>query len=170
MSVRLETAGVAVHVLSAIMAAGASSPDYAINYASRALVVTPAPVSVLSVSIQSVRLGKSNRKTQVIVLQFSGALNAGDAQWIGTYSLATITSGKKQKSKGVALSQATYEPGINSLRLMTRKPLVLNPSLKFTINAAGLLDSLDRALDGNLDGQPGGNFLATLNKRGVTIA
>jgi MBG domain (YGX type)/Kelch motif len=153
-----------------ITAAGASSPDYAINYASGVLVVTPASVRVLSVSIQSVRLGKSKKKTQMIVLQFSGALNAGEAQAIGTYRLTTIPSTKKQKSKALALSQATYEPGPNLVRLVTRKPLVLNPSLSLTINAAGLLDSLGRALDGNDDGQPGGNFGATLSKRGVTIA
>ena len=63
-----------------IVAGGASSPNYAINYASGVLVVTPAPVEVLSVSIQAIRLGKSKHTTGVIVLQFSGALNAGSAQ------------------------------------------------------------------------------------------
>ena len=63
-----------------IVAGGASSPNYAINYASGVLVVTPAPVRVLSVSIQAVRLGKTKKTTQVIVLQFSGSLNAGGAQ------------------------------------------------------------------------------------------
>ena len=41
------------------------------------------------------------------MLQFSGALNARDAQSISCFSLATIPSNKKQKSKAVALSQAT---------------------------------------------------------------
>ena len=153
-----------------IVAGGASSPNYAINYASGVLVVTPAPVRVLSVSIQAVRLGKTKKTTQVIVLQFSGALNAGDAQSIGNYSLATIPSNKKQKSKAVALSQATYNPANNTVRLVTRSPLVLNPPLKLTIYAAGLLDTLGRPLDGNHDGQPGGNCVVTLSKKGATIA
>jgi len=147
-----------------IVAGGASSPNYAINYGSGVLVVTPAPVRVLSVSIQKVRLGKSKKTTQVIVLQFCGALNAGGAQGIGSYSLATIPSGKKQKSKAVALSQATYNPANNTVRLVTRKPLVLNPPLRLTLNAGGLLDSLGRPLDGDHDGQPGGSFATTLRK------
>ena len=93
-----------------IVAGGASSPNYAINYASGVLVVTPAPVRVLSVSIQAVRLGKTKKTTQVIVLQFSGALNAGSAQSIGNYSLATIPSNKKQKSKAVALVSSDLQP------------------------------------------------------------
>jgi len=153
-----------------IVAGGASSPNYAINYANGVLVVTPAPVRVLSVSVQAVRLGKSKKTTQVIVLQFSGALNAGDAQSIGNYSLATIPSNKKQKSKAVALSQATYNPVNNTVRLVTRSALVLNPPLKLTVYAAGLLDTLGRPLDGNHDGQPGGNCMVTISKKGATIA
>jgi len=53
---------------------------------------------------------------------------------------------------------------------VTRSALVLNPPLKLTINAAGLLDSLGRALDGNHDGQPSGNCVVTLSKSGATIA
>jgi MBG domain (YGX type) len=147
-----------------IVAGGASAQNYAINYASGVLIVTPAPVRVLSVSIQAVRLGKTKKTTQVIVLQFSGALNAGNAQSIGDYSLATIPSSKKQKSKPVALSQATYNTGNNTVRLVTRKPLVLNPPLKLTIDSAGLLDSLGRPLDGDHDGQAGGNLSAMLTK------
>ena len=66
------------------------------------------------------------------------------------------------------MSQATYNPANNTVRLVTRKPLVLNPPLKLTINAAGLLDTLGRPLDGDHDGQPGGNFAASLRKNGVT--
>ncbi len=72
-----------------IVPGSASSPNYAIRYANGVLVVTPAPVRVLSVSVQAIRLGKTKKTTQVIVLQFSGALNAGDAQSIGNYSLVS---------------------------------------------------------------------------------
>ena len=147
-----------------IVVGGASSPNYAINYASGVLVVTPAPVRVLKVSIQAVRLGKTKKTTQVIVLQFTGALNAGNAQRIGNCSLATIPSNKKQKSKAVALSQATYNPANNTVRLVTRRPLVLNPPLKLTVYTARVLDTLGRPLDGDDDGAPGGNFVGTLRK------
>ena len=106
----------------------------------------------------------------MIVLQFSGSLNAGSAQGINSYSLATIPSNKKQQKKAVAISQAAYNPANNTVRLVTRRPLVLNPPLKLTIHAARLFDTLGRALDGDHDGQPGGSFVATLSKRGATIA
>ncbi len=153
-----------------IVPAGAISPNYAITYLNGVLVVTPAPVRVLSVSIQAVRLAKTKKTTKVIVIQFSGALNAADAQNVGNYGLATIPTNKKQKSKAVALSQATYNPVNNTVTLVTRSALVLNPPLKLTINAAGLLDSLGRPLDGDDNGQPGGNCVVTLSKSGATIA
>ena len=104
------------------------------------------------------------------MLQFSAALNAGSAQTVGTYDLETISSNKKQKSKAVALSRAIYNPADNTVKLVTRSPLVLNPPLKLTIGSARLFDSLGRPLDGDHDGTPGGNFAATLSKRGVTSA
>jgi hypothetical protein len=146
-----------------IVAGGASTPNYTINYTSGVLIVTPAPVRVLSVSIQATRFGKT-KKRQVIILRFSGSLNAGDAQMVGHYSIATVPNGKQQKTKPIALSQATYNPANNIVRLMTRKPLMLNPPLKLTIYAAGLLDMLGRPLDGDHDGRPGGNFTATLTR------
>ena len=48
-----------------IVAGGASSPNYAIRYANGVLVINPAPVRVLSVSVQAVRL---NRTTSAVIL------------------------------------------------------------------------------------------------------
>ena len=53
---------------------------------------------------------------------------------------------------------------------MTRKPLVLNPSLRLTANSLGLLDTLGHPLGGNHEGQQGGVFAATLSKKRVTMA
>ncbi len=153
-----------------IVPAGASSPNYTLKFANGVLVVTPAPVRVLNVSIQAVRLGKTKKTSQVIMLHFSGALNAGDAQSLSNYSIVTIPSNKKQKSNVVALSQATYNLANSTVRLVTRRPLVLNAPLRLTLYAAGLLDSLGHPLDGNHDGQPGGNCVVTLRKSGATIA
>jgi hypothetical protein len=153
-----------------IVARGAGTPDYAVNYTSGVLIVTPAPVRILNVSIQAIRLGKTKVKTQVILVSFSGPLNAGSAQSIGDYSLVTVPSSKKQKSKQIALSQVTYDPAVNVVRLVTRKPLVLNPPVRLAIKAAGLLDTLGHPLDGDHDGQPGGNFVARLASTGVSSA
>jgi hypothetical protein len=52
-----------------ILVGGASSPNYAINYANGILLVTPAPVTVLSVSVQSIRQSKTKKNTQAILVQ-----------------------------------------------------------------------------------------------------
>jgi hypothetical protein len=140
----------------AILVGGASSPNYAINYANGILVVSPAPVKVLKVSTEAVRLGKTKKTTQVIVLQFTGSLNVGIAQSIGDYSLTTIRANKKQKSQVIALSQAQYNAAANTVTLFTRKPLVLNPSLKLTYN---LLDAYNYSVSRS----------ATIGKKGVVF-
>jgi hypothetical protein len=145
----------------AILAGGASSPNYVINYANGILVVTPAPVKVLKVSIQAIRLGKTKKTTQVIVVQFSGALTPGGARSTSSYSLTTIPANKRQKSQPVALSQAQYNATTNTVTLITRKPLVLNPPIRLTMNAARLLDSYGQPLSGKC--------VATLSKRRVAF-
>jgi hypothetical protein len=145
----------------AILVGGASSPNYAINYANGILVVTPAPVKILKVSIQAIRLGNTTKTTQVIVVQFSGALNPGDAQSTSNYTLTTIPANKKQRSQSVVLSQVQYNASMNTVTLITRKPLVLNPPIRLTLNPARLLDSYGNPLSGNC--------VATLSKRRVTF-
>jgi hypothetical protein len=145
----------------AIWAGRASSTNYAINYANGIFLVTPAPVKVLNVSVQPIRLGKTKKKTQVIVVQFSGALNPGDAHSTSNYTLTTIPANKRQKSQSVALSQTQYNASTNTVTLITRKPLVLNPPLRLTLNAARLLDSYSHSLSGNC--------VATLSKGRVTF-
>jgi hypothetical protein len=145
----------------AILVGGASSPNYAINYAHGILVVSPAPVKVLNVSVQAIRLGKTKKTTQVILVQFSEAMNAGDAQSTSSYSLTTIPASKRPKSHSVKLSKALYNASTNTVTLITRKPLVLNPPIKLTMNAARLFDSYGDALSGN--------SVATLSKRRVTF-
>jgi hypothetical protein len=145
----------------AIVVGSAISPNYSINYANGILVVTPAHVKVLKVSIQPIRLGKTKKTTQVIVVQFSGAMNADDAQSTGSYRLTTIPTNKRQKSKSVALSKAQYNASTNTVTLITRKPLVLNPPIRLTLNAARLLDSHGRSLSGK--------SVATLSKGRVTF-
>jgi hypothetical protein len=40
---------------------------------------------------------------------------------------------------------------------------------QLTITASGIFDSLGRPLDGNKDGQPGGNLVAKVGRSSVTI-
>jgi hypothetical protein len=145
----------------AILVGGAISPNYSINHANGILVVTPAPVKVLKISVQAIRLGKTKKTTQVIVVQFSGAINPGGAQSISSYTLTTIPASKRQNSQSVALSHAQYNPTTNTVTLITRKPLVLNPPIRLTMNATRLHDSYGNPLSGNC--------VATLSKSRITF-
>ncbi len=102
-------------------------------------------------------------------MQFSEALNSADAQNLSAYTLATVAKNKKQKSKPVPLSSATYNSSAFTVTLLTRKTLALNPPLNLTVQAASLLDALGRQLDGNDSGRPGANFTAVLSKAGTTV-
>ena len=141
-----------------ILVSGASSPNYTINDVGGTLTVLPALSTIQGVSIQKIVVGR-HKTEQVIVLFVSGVLNVGDADNPGNYNLVTIARGKK-RSKGVAISRASYNSATNTVTLTTAKKLTLNPPLRLSVNAGGLLDNLGRPLDGN--GQPGGNFVTIL--------
>ena len=63
--------------------------------------------------------------------------------------------------KAVAITAAAYNPAAQSVTLTPAGKLPTGP-LQLTITASGVLDAQGRALDGNGDGQPGGNFQTTL--------
>ena len=52
---------------------------------------------------------------------------------------------------------------------MQLRPILKVPNklMQLTINSSLILDAEGRELDGNYDGQPGGNFVAILDKQGV---
>ena len=151
-----------------ITASGASSSNYTITYAPGTLTVILAPPTIEKVSIERVKLSK-HKSVQEIVLQFSEALDSSTAQSINSYALATIPKNKRQKSKPVQLSRATYNSSAFTVTLLTRKTLALNPPLELTVKAPSLLDALGRQLDGNDSGQPGANFTAVLSKAATKI-
>jgi hypothetical protein len=62
-----------------IAANGASSANYAIKYEKGALVVAPAPVKILGISVHTIRSGKSKNATEKFVIQFSEKLNG---RWV----------------------------------------------------------------------------------------
>ncbi|MFI5459893.1 MAG: beta strand repeat-containing protein [Isosphaerales bacterium] len=151
-----------------ITVGGASSPNYTITYVPGTLTVILAPATVESVSIQKIKLSK-HKTVQGIVLQFSEALDSATAQSISSYTLATVPKNKKQKSKPVRLSGASYSSSAFTVTLLTRKTLALKPRLELTVKAASLLDALGRELDGNDSGQSGANFTAVLSKAGTSV-
>jgi hypothetical protein len=126
------------------------------------------PATVESVSVQKIKLSK-HKRVQEIILQFSEALDSAAAQSISSYTLATVPKNKKQKSKPVQISHASYNASAFTVTLRTRKTLALNPPLELTVKAASLLDALGRELDGNDSGQSGANFMAVLSKAGTSV-
>ncbi len=151
-----------------ITVSGASSPNYTITDVPGTLTVTLPPATVESVSIQKITLSK-HKTEEGIVLKFSEALDSADAQNLSAYTLATVPKNKKQKSKPVPFSSATYSSSASTVTLLTRKTLSLSAPLDLTIQASSLLDALGRELDGNDSGQPGANFTAVLTKGGTTV-
>ena len=109
-----------------ITASGASSPNYTITYVPGTLTVILPLATVESVSIQKIKLSK-HKTVQGIVLRFSEALDSATAQNLSAYTLATVPKNKKQKSKPVPLSSATYNSSALTVTLLTRKTLALNP-------------------------------------------
>ena len=124
--------------------------------------------TVLDVSMQEIKSGKHGA-TPAIVVQFSASLDIADAQDLTSYSLVTMAKSKKQKSKPVVLSKASYNPTNFTVTLTTRKKLVLSPPIVLTIKSAGLRDARNLPLDGGASGQPGSNYVATLSQSGIMV-
>jgi hypothetical protein len=132
------------------------------------IMTSSAPVvTVTSLQWEAVKLSRK-KKVSELVVSFSGALNPGDANDIAAYALDSAKGRKKPTvyAKPVPLTSASYNPATNSVSLMLRGKLPKS-AMQLTIQAADLLDAEGRQLNGNDDGQPGGNFAATLNSQGV---
>jgi hypothetical protein len=122
---------------------------------------TPAPVAIQSVALEK---GPAVRhmKSTVIVVQFSGALDAAEAQNLAGYSLSTVPHGKEHRSSPVALAQAVYNAPANMVTLSPRKPLSLKPPLLLSINTSVISDTSGAPIAGN-NGQRGSAFEAMLS-------
>ena len=91
---------------------------------------------------------------------------------LAAYHLSTAGKDKKfgtKDDKPLAIALATYDWSAHSVTL-TPRGKVPNGSLRLAITATGLLDAQRRPLDGNRDGQPGGDFQAILVKSGISLA
>ena len=106
------------------------------------------------------------------MISFSGALDPGAARMLGDYQLATVVKAKKSRAhtgKAVKLISATYDPSRHTVTLTPRGKVPATP-LQLTIIAAKTLDAEGRPIDGDHDGQPGGNFQTTLRKAATCAA
>jgi hypothetical protein len=116
----------------------------------------------------------------VLVLDFSGALNAATANNTNPFQFAPIVKvpakgkGKNRKPATtklgtlVSVASAVYNASNNSVTLTPRGKLTASKPEELIVNGALLTDTLGREIDGNGDGQAGGNYIATINGSRVT--
>ena len=129
-------------------------------------------VTLEMVAVDRLRQGNHSSRP-VIVLQFSGALNAADASDMDNYSLSMVRRAKKQHNKlvhihrqhardpskshrekkpqnqGLALSGASYSASNDTVTLFTVKKAALIQPLQLTVNGGGL-DLLGYSTGGSL--------------------
>jgi Fibronectin type III domain len=149
--------------VGAFNSANPTDPSFEVGYpVAKTFPTAPPrpPATVQHVSIVKSKQGK-HKTTEVIKLQFDQAMNVGAAENRSSYSLVTVPKGKKRKGTAVALAKAAYDPATFTVTLTTRKPLVLNPPIKLTLEALRLPDALGRPLD------LGTNFVVVLTDSGV---
>ncbi len=96
---------------------------------------------------------------------------------IGAYELFSVTTKKVKKKpvttlKPIALSSArpASSPRTTSVTLVPAGKVKLGSTDELVIIAADITDAEGRALDGNDDGKPGANFVATIGGGGRTFA
>jgi hypothetical protein len=138
-------------------------------------VTAPTPPALVTMTVVRLVTDKKHRVTQIIV-GFSGAVNAGEADSLAAYRLAT--AGKKgsftaKNAKVVKLKSALYNQATGTVTLTPKKAFALTKPVQLLVygtGASGLQDSNGRLIDGNHDGQAGGNAVALLSRGGVSIS
>jgi hypothetical protein len=103
-----------------------------------------------------------------VLVTFSGTLNVGEANNTANYHL--IVSGKKRvfsskHSTVIKLSSAYYDAASRLVLLLAKKPFSSSKPVELVINGqppSGLEDSNGRYIDGDGNGQPGGNVVSLL--------
>ena len=112
-----------------------------------------------------------------------GAITAFNVQFSGTvagagnpanYHLLLVTTKKVKKkvvttTKRLGIKSVIYNASTNIAELVAAGKLVPGKVNELTITAAGLIDFLGRPLDGDDDGEPGGDLIATIRGKVVTI-
>jgi RHS repeat-associated protein len=130
-------------------------------------------VTSLRVATVKVGTGKKAKSATGLVLQFSEAVNAAQAQNLAAYQLSMAGKDKKfgtKDDKIVPLASATYNATAHTVTLIPRQAFNKTQLQQLRVKAPFLHDSLGRVIDGNHDGQPSGDFVATVKGKAVTVA
>jgi hypothetical protein len=112
-----------------------------------------------------------NKKHQVteVIITFSGAVNAAEADSTGIYRLTTPGKHGSYTAKNagiIKLKMAAIGAANDTVTLTPNKPFALTKPVRFVVNEtspSGLQDTLGRLIDG------GTNAVAILSKKNVTL-
>ena len=167
----------------AIIASGGTAANYAITDVNGTLTVTPAqggtttvpPSPLVTMSNVTLVFSKNHMVTQVLI-EFSGSINFAQAGTVGTYRLAT--AGKKnsfdaKNAKVIKLRSAAYNAASNTVTLTPTKKFLLTKTVQLRVNGqppSGLQDGGGLLIDGDHNGQPGGDGVALLHRNGAMIS
>ena len=146
---------------------------------------TPAPaptrsskslVTVESLHVETIRVGSGDqsRKQTVLVVQFSGALNASAAADVEAYELATVVkvgvSGSRKPRKPttklgppVPVASAVYTASVGRVKLTLQTKLTALEPEELIVNGELLTDRSGREIDGAHNGQAGSDYIATIS-------
>ena len=158
---------------------GLVQPTPKLPQATTMVITKPSPpplVTVESLQIEKEKVGKGTKakKENVLVLQFSGPLTAATADSLGAYGLAPIIKvkahgkGKHRQPATIKLGKvvtpvsAVYAAATNRVTLTPRGTLNLTKPEELVVRGALVTDALGRPIDGNDDGQAGGDYIATI--------
>jgi hypothetical protein len=136
------------------------------SFASPAPTPAPSPlVTVVGVHAETLKVSRK-KAVKVLVVDYSGELEAGPAQTPGNYRLVSMGKGKGKRlgaggEKAVAIRSAAYDPTALSVTLTPARKLPGGP-LQLTVMSSSVLDVEGRPLGGSSSSQPGSNYQTTL--------
>ncbi len=136
---------------------------------------TPTPTPPVMITGVRVLQNKKHMVTEILI-DFSGSVNASEAESLGTYQLTTAGSKGSftaRNARHVALSSAAYTDAAHEVALKPRKAFALTKAVELKVIGqppGGLQDSSGRFIDGNNDGIGGDDGEFVITRRGVTGA
>ena len=102
-----------------------------------------------------------------ITVDFSGAINANEADEVTAYRLKA--SGKKgsftaKNAAAIKLRSAAFNAALDEVTLTPKKAFALTKRVQLMVDGQSLEDSEGRPIDGGDDGQPGSSFVTVLTR------
>jgi RHS repeat-associated protein len=144
-------------------------------------VTVPPPAIVTSVKWTTVAVktgsGKKAKTKSEPALQITFSEPVSGAASLGDYELFSVTTKTVKKKRVTTLSRiglgsviAASSPRTTSVKLVPSGKIKPGQTTELEIIAADITDAEGRALDGNDDGKPGGNFIGKFGSGGLTFA